>query len=122
VDRRFVFVAAPFVAILALSAASVFLIRRRWLMDRATVRRATRLVEPDIATPPLDARPSPRPWWGRPWFWIGGSAVFVVLGLVVWEGLLGGIFLFVPFVWLSRPKAPTVDPRSNGHAKREGPV
>jgi hypothetical protein len=45
----------------------------------------------------------------------------VVLGLLVWRPLLGGVFLFVPFVWISRPKAPGVDPRSNGHAKREGP-
>jgi len=35
--------------------------------------------------------------------------------------LLGGVFLFVPFVWLSRSQPPAVDPRSNGHAKREGP-
>ena len=55
-----------------------------------------------------------------PAVWSRGGVV--VLGLVVWPGLLGGIFLFVPFVWLSRPRAPVVDPRSNGHARREGPV
>ena len=120
-DRRLVFVVVPFAAILLLSA-SVFVFRWRWRLDRAAVRRAARLVEPDIVTPPRDARPPRRPWWGRPWLWLGVSAVFVVLGLVVWPGLLGGIFLFVPFVWLSRPRAPVVDPRSNGHARREGPV
>jgi hypothetical protein len=122
VDRRFVVVVLPLVAIAVLSAGSVFLFRRRWRMDRTAARRAARLVEPDLVTPPRDARPPQRPWWGSPWLWIGVSAAFVVLGLLVWRGLLGGVFLFVPFVWLSRPRTPTVDPRSNGHARREGPV
>jgi hypothetical protein len=120
--HRFVTVAVPFAAIAVASVAAVFLFRWRWRMDRASLLRAARLVEPDIVTPPRDAPPLPRAWWGRPLLWIGVSAVFVVLGVVVWPGLLGGIFLFVPFVWLSRPRAPTVDPRSNGHARREGPV
>jgi hypothetical protein len=89
-------------------------------MDRAVLRRAARLVEPDIVTPPRDPDEQPRPWWGNPWLWVGISAGSVVSGLVVWRGLLGGVFLFVPFVWISRSKTPTVDPRSNGHAKREG--
>lgn len=114
-------VAVPFAAIAVASVAVVFLFRWRWRVDSASLRGA-RLVEPDIVTPPRDAPSLPRPWWGRPLLWIGVSAVFVVLGVVVWPGLLGGIFLFVPFVWLSRPRAPTVDPRSNGHARREGPV
>jgi hypothetical protein len=122
VDRRFLVVALPFVAVALLTAGSALFFRRRWRMDRAAVNRAARLVEPDIVTPPRDARPPGRPWWGRPWLWIGVSAGFVVLGLVVWPGMLGGIFLFVPFVWLSRPRVPTVDPRSNGHARREGPL
>lgn len=116
------FVVLPFVALALLSAMVVLMLRRRWHMDRAAVRRAARLVEPDITTVPRNPPPPRRPWWGNPWLWLGISAAFVALGLVVWPGLLGGIFLFVPFVWLSRPKAPTIDPRSNGHAGREGPV
>jgi 4-aminobutyrate aminotransferase len=78
-------------------------------------------LEPDIITPPRDRAEPRRPWWGNPWIWVGVSAVSVALGLLVWPGLLGGVFLFIPFVWLSRSKAPAVDPRSNGHAKRDGP-
>lgn len=117
-----VFVVLPFVGLALFSFGFVALFRRRWRMDRAAMRRAARLVEPDIITPPRDPGEQRRPWWGNPWLWIGISAVSVVLGLVVWRGLFGGVFLFVPFVWLSRSKAPTVDPRSNGHAKRDGPL
>jgi hypothetical protein len=122
VDRGdLVFVVLPFVALALFSVGFVALFRRRWRMDRAAMRRAARLVEPDIVTPPRDQGQERRPWWGHPWLWVGTSAGSVVLGLMVWRGLLGGVFLFVPFVWMSRSKAPTVDPRSNGHAKREGP-
>jgi hypothetical protein len=122
VDRGdLVFVVLPFVALALFSIGFVALFRRRWRMDRAAMRRAARLVEPDIITPPRDPGEPPRPWWGNPWLWVGVSAGSVVLGMVLWRGFLGGVFLFVPFVWLSRPRAPTVDPRSNGHAKREGP-
>jgi ABC-type Fe3+ transport system permease subunit len=57
-------------------------------------------------TPPEHARggdrPSGRPWWGNPWVWLAASAVFLVLGLVVAPGLLGGVVIFLPFVWISR--------------------
>jgi hypothetical protein len=117
-----VFVVAPFVVLAVLSTGIALILRRRSRMDRAAVRRAARLVEPDIVTPPRDPRPADRPWWGNPWLWVGVSAAFVLLGLFVWRGLFGGIFLFVPFVWVSRPRTPTMDPRTNGHSKREGPV
>lgn len=121
-DREdLVSVVLPFAALALFSVGFVVLLRRRWRMDRAAMRRAARLVEPDIVTPPRDPGQQPRSWWGNPWLWLGVSAGSVVLGLFVWRGLLGGVFLFVPFVWLSRSKVPTVDPRSNGHAKREGP-
>ena len=116
-----VFVVLPFAALALFSIGVVMLFRRRWRMDRASLRRAARLVEPDIITPPRDPARPHRPWWGNPWLWVGVSAAFVVLGALVWPGLFGGVFLFIPFVWLSRSKEPTVDPRSNGHAKREGP-
>jgi hypothetical protein len=122
VDRQdLLFVVLPFVALALFSVGLVLLFRRRWHVDRAAMRRAARLVEPDIVTPPRDPTPQGRPWWGNPWLWVGVSAGFAVLGLLLWRPLLGGVFLFVPFVWISRQKAPAVDPRSNGHAKREGP-
>lgn len=121
-DRSDVFfVVLPFMALALFSIGFVVLFRRRWPMDRATMRRAARLVEPDIVTPPRDREQQHPPWWGNPWLWVGISAVSVALGLTVWRGLFGGVFLFVPFVWLSRSRAPTVDPRSNGHSRREGP-
>lgn len=123
VDRGdLLFVVLPFAALAIFSAAFVLVFRRRWRMDRAALRRASRIVEPDLVTPPRDPPASERPWWGNPWLWIGVSAVFVVLGLIVWLGFFAGVFLFVPFVWLSRPKPSTMDPRSNGHTKRDGPA
>jgi len=123
VDRAdLLYVVLPFVALAALSFGSVLFLRRRWRMDRAAIRSAARLVEPDIVTPPRDAAPVEYPWWANPWLWVGVSAVFVVLGFLVWPALFGGVFLSIPFVWSSRSKQPTMDPRSNGHAKREGPV
>lgn len=117
-----VFVVFLFVVLGLFSVGVAVLIRRRWRIDRAAVRRATRLVEPDIVTPPRDPLPPGRPWWGNPWLWVSVSAASVLLGLFVWRGLFGGVFLFLPFVWVSRPRTPTMDPRTNGHAKREGPV
>ena len=62
------------------------------------------------------------PWWGSPLLWLGLAVGFVVLGVVVWPWLLGGTFLFIPFVWVSRPRQPPpVDPRSNGHATSHRP-
>lgn len=116
------FVVVPFVMLAALSIGSVLILRRRWRMDRAAMRRAARLVEPDMVTPPRDAQPAAHPGWANPWLWVGVSAAFVVLGFVAWPALFGGVFLFIPFVWMSRSKPPTMDPRSNGHAKRERPV
>jgi hypothetical protein len=59
-----------------------------------------------------------RPWWGNPWLWLGVSAVFVVLGIFVWPGLLGGTFVFLPFLWVGRGQR-SYDPRSNGHGRAE---
>ena len=111
-----------FVILAMLSAGIGLILRRRLQMDRAAVRHAARLVEPDIVTPPRDPLPPARPWWGNPWLWAGVSAASVLLGLFVWHGLFGGVFLFLPFLWVSRPRTPTMDPRTNGHAKRDGPV
>ena len=48
--------------------------------------------------------------------------VSVVLGIFVWPGLFGGTFLFLPFIWVWRPRrGRDVDPRSNGHGSRVDP-
>jgi hypothetical protein len=123
VDRReLLFVVLPLVVLALISAGFVMVFRRGWRMDRSAFRRSTRIVEPDLVTPPRDPPAPKRPWWGNPWLWVGMSTLFVILGLVLWLGFFGGVLLFVPFVWVSRPKASTVDPRSNGHAKRDGLV
>ena len=114
------FVVLPLVLLVLLSAGAVVILRRRWHVDRAAARRAARLVEPDLVTPPRDQPAPGRPWWGSPWLWVGVSAALLVLGLLVWPGLFGGVFLFIPFVWVSRPKPDRMDPRTNGHAKRDG--
>lgn len=116
------YVVLPFVVLAALSIGFVLILRRRWRMDRAAMRRAARLVEPDIVTPPRDTPPAAQPWWANAWLWVGIAAAFVALGFLVWPAFFGGVFLFIPFVWGSRSKPSTMDPRSNGHAKREGPV
>ncbi len=41
-------------------------------------------------------------------------------GWVVWPGLFGGVFIFLPFVWVWRPRHdPRMDPRTNGHTSRD---
>jgi hypothetical protein len=78
-------------------------------------------VEPDLAAPPRDRPVAGRPWWGNPWIWLGACAVFLLLGIVVWPGLFGGTFLFLPFVWIWRPRRTRpVDPRTNGHGRQGG--
>jgi hypothetical protein len=113
-----VFSLLPFIVLVALSAGFVVVFRQR-----AAARRSWRhqvLAEPDVATPPRDQRPGPHPWWGNPWLWLSVCAGFVVLGLFVWPGLFGGTFLFLPFVWVWRPRRATqMDPRTNGHSHRD---
>ena len=60
-----------------------------------------------------------RLWWGNPWLWLAASALFALLGLLVWPGLFGGTFLFLPLVWISRGRPERMDPRSNGHGRSE---
>ena len=112
--------ALPVIVLVVVLAAAVAMVRHRRDLDRAAAQRAARLVEPDLISPPRDPSPPARPWWGSPWLWIGVSAAFLVLGLVVWPGLFGGVFLFIPFVWVTRPRPDPMDPRTNGHAKRDG--
>jgi hypothetical protein len=68
----------------------------------AALAATGRLDRPAIAGP--EGHRSPRPWWGNPLVWLGVSAVFVFLGLVVAPRLFGGIFLFLPLIWLGRSR------------------
>ena len=45
-----------------------------------------------------------RPWWGSPVLWLGVCAVLALLGLFVAPHLFGGVFLFLPFLWIVRPR------------------
>jgi uncharacterized membrane protein YphA (DoxX/SURF4 family) len=108
----------PFVVVIALGIGLGVVFWQRVSTRRALAGR--RIVEADLGAPPRDAPARPvRPWWGNAWVWLLVCGVFVVLGLFVWPGLFGGTFLFLPFVWVWRPRrVPTVDPRTNGHSRR----
>lgn len=54
----------------------------------------------DGETAPEGSRP-PRPWWANPVVWALASGLFVLVGLLVAPKLFGGIFLFLPFIWMS---------------------
>ena len=110
----------PFVVAIALGLGFLLVFGQRGTTHEAMRRRA-QLAEPDLATPIRDRPPPSRPWWGNPGIWLVVCAAFVLLGLFVWPGLFGGTFFFLPFVWIWRPRRRPVDPRTNGHEKREDP-
>jgi hypothetical protein len=109
-----IYAVLPFVTIVALGLGFLVLFRQRAAAHRelstpppAPGRRPTR--------PALD-----RPWWGSPWLWVGVCGVSIVLGLLVWPGLFGGVVVVLPFVWIGRPhREPKMDPRTNGHSSRD---
>lgn len=119
--REVVLVALPFVVAIALGLGFLLVFRQRAAAMDEALRRRARLAEPDLATPLRDRPQTPRPWWGNPWLWLVVCAGFLVLGLFVWPGLFGGTFLFLPFIWVWRPRQRPVDPRTNGHEKRQDP-
>lgn len=45
-----------------------------------------------------------RPWWGSPLVWLALCGVSAFLGLVFAPHLFGGVFLFLPFLWLGKPR------------------
>ena len=118
--RDLVFIALPFIVAVALGIGFLLVFQQRAAIDEAMRRRA-QLAEPDLATPLRDPPPPQRPWWGNPWLWLGVSIVFVLLGVFVWPGLFGGTFLFLPFIWVWRPRRRPVDPRTNGHGSGTDP-
>ena len=91
-----VFVVLPFVVAFALGFAFFLLVRRRGSMWK--------------------------PWWGSPWLWLAVCLLSVILGVLVWPGLFGGVLLFLPFAWIGRRRSgPRMDPRTNGHSPSGGP-
>jgi hypothetical protein len=114
VNRDAVYAVLPFLVIAALGAGFWLVFRERAAARREALDR--RIAEPDLATTPFAARRSTRPWWGSPWLWLAVCVVFLALGLLVWPGLFGGTVIFLPFVWVFRPRrVPAMDPRGNGH-------
>ena len=105
----------PFVTIVALGVGFVVVFRQR-----ASARRALRAHTGSLPPPPPPRPALDRPWWGNPWLWVVICAVSILLGLLVWPGLFGGVVVVLPFVWIRRPKRePPMDPRTNGHTTRD---
>jgi len=118
-EARDVLLVLPFVVAITLGVGFLLVFRERSAAREVLRHRA--LAEPDLATPLRDPRPPERPWWGNPWLWVLVSVASVLLGIFVWPGLFGGTFLFLPFIWVWRPRRRDVDPRTNGHGSRVDP-
>jgi ABC-type Fe3+ transport system permease subunit len=113
-------VALPFIVSIVLGVGFLFVFRERAAAREVLRRRA--LAEPDLATPLRDPHRPERAWWGNPWLWVVVCLVSVLLGIFVWPGLFGVTFLFLPFIWVWRPRrGRDVDPRTNGHGSRVDP-
>ena len=120
-EARDVLLVLPFVVLITLGLGFLLVFRER-AAAQDVLRRRAQLTEPDLATPLRDSQPPERPWWGNPWLWVLVSLASVVLGIFVWPGLFGGTFLFLPFIWVWRPRrGRDGDPRSNGHGSRVDP-
>ena len=120
-EARDVLLVLPFVVLITLGLGFLLVFRER-AAAQEVLRRRSQLAEPDLATPLRVSQPPERPWWGNPWLWVLVSVAFVALGIFVWPGLFGGTFLFLPFIWVWRPRRGREgDPRSNGHGSRVDP-
>jgi ABC-type Fe3+ transport system permease subunit len=107
-DDAWVYAIIPFLTMAVLTFGVVVVVRQR-----AASRRESASLE-------RSTRPRPRPWWGSPWLWIGITVVAVLLGAFVWIGLYALVLVVVPLVVWQRPaRGPAVDPRTNGHARRD---
>ena len=105
-DDAWVYAIIPFLTMAVLTFGVVVVVRQR-----AASRNASASVE-------RSARP--RPWWGSPWLWIGITVLAVFLGAFVWIGLYALVLVVVPLVVWQRPaRGPAVDPRTNGHSRRD---
>lgn len=107
-DNAWVYAILPFVTMAVLTFGFAVIFRQR-----AAARRAAASRDRPAPTPS-------RPWWGSPWLWVGIAAVAVLLGAFVWVGLYALVLVVIPLVVLQRPaRAPRVDPRTNGHGRRD---
>ena len=105
----------PFVTTVALGLGFLVVFRQR-----AAARRALPTPMRKPRSRSRERRVSDRPWWGNPWVWVGVCAVSILLGLLVWPGLFGGVVFILPFIWIGRPRRePPMDPRTNGHTTRD---
>jgi hypothetical protein len=105
-DNAWVYAVLPFLTMAVLTAGFIVVFRQR-----AKTRRALG----------IRAAPSSRRWWDRPAVPLGVIAVAVALGVAVSPGLYALALLAVPPLWRRRPRRSSeVDPRTNGHAHRDG--
>jgi hypothetical protein len=126
-----IYAVLPVVVLVFLGAGFVLVFRERAAARRVWTER--RIVDPDLAAPPRDPPRSPTRPWASPWLWLGvgvGSAAF---GLALWPGTFGASLLFLSVLgavlslmaWTVRARRlrreHPVDPRSNGHARRDDP-
>jgi hypothetical protein len=116
-DAAWIYAVLPFLTMAVLTIGLVVVFRQR-----SAARRDLAATNPGRAAPPMPPPPGgDRPWWGNPLVWIGVCVVSLALGALVWPGLFGVTFILLPFVWIRRPRRPPPsDPRSNGHAHRDG--
>ena len=107
-ENAWVYAIVPFVTMAVLTFGFVLVFRQR-----AAARRASASADRLPPSPP-------RPWWGSPWLWVAITVVAVLLGALVWVGWYALVLVVVPLVVLQRPaRAPRVDPRTNGHVRRD---
>ena len=107
-DDAWVYAMVPFVTMAVLTFGFVVVFRQRAAAGRASASTDRR------------SPAHPRPWWGGPWLWVAITVVAVLLGALVWVGLYAVVLAVVPLVVLQRPaRAPRVDPRTNGHSRRD---
>jgi hypothetical protein len=113
-----VYAVLPFVTIVALGVGFVVVFRQRAAARRAAAPGPA--PAPAVPPPARTTRHVDGPWWGNPWPWVGLCAASILLGLLVWPGLFGGVVIVLPFVWIGRPRRePRMDPRTNGHTRRD---
>jgi ABC-type Fe3+ transport system permease subunit len=108
-ENAWIYAILPFVTMAVLTVGFIVVFRQR-----SKTRHAFRTDRGPSSEPP-------RPWWLRPWAWLVVIAVAVVLAVFVSPWLMAVALIVVPFAWRARPRRrPTVEPRTNGHAHRDG--
>ena len=108
-EDAWVYAILPFLTMAVLTVGFVIAFRQRAKARRALGARPGRSTTPT------------KPWWMQPAAWAGVVVLALVLGTLVWPGLYALGLVVVPVAWRARPRrTPRVDPRSNGHAHRDG--